>query len=91
VDDDDAARRHHRQRPGGGQDRRDHLVSSPGRRRLVGVEALDVEGLQPVLHHRGELDREVVARLQVVAFEQVERTGAAGGDLRAHLDRLHRR
>ena len=36
-----------------------------------GVQALDVEGVQPFVDERGKLERQVVARLQVVALEQV--------------------
>ena len=50
-------------------------VPGAGGRRFVGVEALDVEGLEALVHEAGELQREIVARLQVVAFQEVERTG----------------
>ena len=55
----------------------DQLIAAGRVARFVGVEALDVERLQALVDDVGELDREIVARLQVVAFEQVKRAGLA--------------
>ena len=46
--------------------------------------------MQAFVDERRELQRQVVARLQVVALEEIERPGLAGRDLLADLGRLHR-
>ena len=59
----------------------DQLIAARRVRRFVGVEALDVERLQAFVDDVRKLDGEVVARLQIVALEQVERPGLAALDL----------
>jgi hypothetical protein len=91
VHDDHTALGHHWQRSRGGEERADHLIPRTNGYGLVGVEALDVEGLQLFVDEPGKLAREIVPRLKIIAFEQVDRRSPTALDLLTNVGRFQGR
>ena len=76
-DDHDAPRRHHRQRAHGVDERRDAVGELVARRHVAGVDALDVERLEPLLDEADEFGRERRLLDVVFTLKQVDRIGRA--------------